>query len=59
MIEMAGELMETGQRVRVHGTVYFDVASFPRYGELSRYSRDEMIRLGREPRRQSRRSPSP
>jgi L-cysteine:1D-myo-inositol 2-amino-2-deoxy-alpha-D-glucopyranoside ligase len=48
MIEMITQLIETGHAYESHGTVYFDVATFPRYGELSRYSRDEMIRIARE-----------
>ena len=48
MIEMSAKLMETGHAYEAHGTVYFDVVSFPRYGELSGYSRDDMIRLARE-----------
>ncbi len=59
MIEMTAKLMETGNAYEAHGTVYFDVASFPRYGELSGYSRDDMIRLGARPRRKSRRPPPP
>jgi L-cysteine:1D-myo-inositol 2-amino-2-deoxy-alpha-D-glucopyranoside ligase len=48
MIEMITQLIETGHAYESHGTVYFDVATFPRYGELSRYSRDEMVRVARE-----------
>jgi L-cysteine:1D-myo-inositol 2-amino-2-deoxy-alpha-D-glucopyranoside ligase len=48
MIEMITQLIESGHAYESHGTVYFDVATFPRYGELSRYSRDEMIRIARD-----------
>jgi L-cysteine:1D-myo-inositol 2-amino-2-deoxy-alpha-D-glucopyranoside ligase len=48
MVEMITQLIESGHAYESHGTVYFDVATFPRYGELSRYSRDEMIRIARE-----------
>ena len=48
MIDMVGRLLDDGHAYVAHGTVYFDVSTFPRYGELSHYSRDEMIRLARE-----------
>ena len=48
MIEMISKLIETGHAYEAHGTVYFDVSTFPRYGELSHYSYDEMVRLARE-----------
>src|SRR5437660_9850338 len=48
MIEMTAKLMESGHAYEAHGTVYFDVTSFPRYGELSGYSRGDMIRVARE-----------
>ena len=48
MIEMVEPLLDDGHAYLAHGTVYFDVSTFPRYGELSHYSRDEMVRLARE-----------
>ena len=48
MIEMITKLIESNHAYESHGTVYFEVATFPRYGELSRYSREEMIRIARE-----------
>jgi L-cysteine:1D-myo-inositol 2-amino-2-deoxy-alpha-D-glucopyranoside ligase len=45
MIEMIGQLLDGGHAYLTHGTVYFDVSTFPRFGELSHYSRDHMIRL--------------
>jgi L-cysteine:1D-myo-inositol 2-amino-2-deoxy-alpha-D-glucopyranoside ligase len=48
MIEMISDLMATGHAYESHGTVYFDVGTFPRYGALSRLTRDEMIRAARE-----------
>ena len=48
MIDMISRLIESGHAYESHGTVYFDVATFPRYGALSRYSREEMIRIARE-----------
>jgi L-cysteine:1D-myo-inositol 2-amino-2-deoxy-alpha-D-glucopyranoside ligase len=47
IIEMVNHLLEDGHAYLTHGTVYFDVSTFPRFGELSRYSRDHMIRLAR------------
>ena len=48
MIEMIAKLVDTGHAYEAHGAVYFEVATFPRYGALSRYSRDDMIRISRE-----------
>jgi L-cysteine:1D-myo-inositol 2-amino-2-deoxy-alpha-D-glucopyranoside ligase len=47
MIEMVNELLDREHAYLTHGTVYFDVSTFPRYGELSHYSVDHMIRLAR------------
>jgi L-cysteine:1D-myo-inositol 2-amino-2-deoxy-alpha-D-glucopyranoside ligase len=47
MIEMVNNLLDRGHAYLTHGTVYFDVSSFPRYGELSHYSPEHMIRLAR------------
>jgi L-cysteine:1D-myo-inositol 2-amino-2-deoxy-alpha-D-glucopyranoside ligase len=48
MIDMVDQLLERGHAYLTHGTVYFDVSTFPRFGEVSRYSRDEMLHLARE-----------
>ncbi len=45
MIEMIGELLDRDHAYLTHGTVYFDVSSFERFGALSHYSREHMIRL--------------
>ncbi len=45
MIEMINELLDGGHAYLTHGTVYFDVSTFPDFGELSHYSRDYMLRL--------------
>src|SRR5213592_461185 len=42
MIDMVARLLEDGYAYLTHGTVYFDVSTFPRFGEVSRYSRDHM-----------------
>jgi L-cysteine:1D-myo-inositol 2-amino-2-deoxy-alpha-D-glucopyranoside ligase len=47
IIEMVSELLDRGHAYLTHGTVYFDVSTFPRFGELSHYSTDHMIRLAR------------
>jgi L-cysteine:1D-myo-inositol 2-amino-2-deoxy-alpha-D-glucopyranoside ligase len=47
MIEMVSELLDRDHAYLTHGTVYFDVSTFPRYGELSHYSPEHMIRLAR------------
>ena len=47
IIELIGQLLESGHAYLTHGTAYFDVSSFPRYGELSHYSEEQMIRLAR------------
>jgi L-cysteine:1D-myo-inositol 2-amino-2-deoxy-alpha-D-glucopyranoside ligase len=48
MVDMISTLIESGHAYEAHGTVYFDVSTFPRYGDLSHYSYDEMVRLARE-----------
>jgi L-cysteine:1D-myo-inositol 2-amino-2-deoxy-alpha-D-glucopyranoside ligase len=47
MIDMVSELLDSGHAYLTHGTVYFDVSTFPRYGQLSHYPREHMIRLAR------------
>ena len=45
MIRMITELLERDHAYLTHGTVYFDVSSFPRFGELSHYTHEHMVRL--------------
>ena len=47
MIDMVNALLDDGHAYLTHGTVYFDVSTFPRFGEVSHYSRDHMVRLAR------------
>jgi L-cysteine:1D-myo-inositol 2-amino-2-deoxy-alpha-D-glucopyranoside ligase len=47
MVEMIATLLESGHAYLTHGTVYFDVSTFPRFGGLSHYTRDRMIALAR------------
>jgi L-cysteine:1D-myo-inositol 2-amino-2-deoxy-alpha-D-glucopyranoside ligase len=48
MIEMIARLFEQGQAYRAGGNVYFRVSCFPRYGELSGFSREMMIKVSAE-----------
>jgi len=47
MIDMVNQLLESEHAYLTHGTVYFDVSTFPRFGELSGYPREHMVRLAR------------
>ena len=40
-------LLDSGHAYMTAGTVYFDVSTFPRFGELSHYTREQMVRLAR------------
>jgi L-cysteine:1D-myo-inositol 2-amino-2-deoxy-alpha-D-glucopyranoside ligase len=40
-----GMVLDTGHAYRAGGAVYFDVSSFPRFGQVSHLERDEMIEL--------------
>ena len=40
-----GMVLATGHAYRAGGAVYFDVSSFPRFGQVSHLERDEMIEL--------------
>lgn len=45
IIEMVATLLERGHAYLTAGTVYFDVSTFERFGELSHYSRERMLKL--------------
>ena len=47
IVDMVNQLLESGHAYLTHGTVYLDVSTFPRFGELSHYSADHMVRLAR------------
>ena len=47
IIDMVNRLLDAGHAYLTHGTVYFDVSTFPRFGELSHYPADHMVRLAR------------
>ena len=37
-------VLDQGHAYQAGGAVYFDVSTFPRFGELSHYPRDKMIK---------------
>lgn len=43
MIEIISRLITSGHAYEVGGTVYYDIASFPAYGRLSRNSTDKLL----------------
>src|SRR4030088_594603 len=43
MIELIQTLIERGHAYEVEGTVYYDIASFPDYGKLSRNTTDKLL----------------
>ena len=47
IVELVAELLDKGHAYISAGTVYFDVSTFPRYGELSHYPEDRMVKLAR------------
>jgi L-cysteine:1D-myo-inositol 2-amino-2-deoxy-alpha-D-glucopyranoside ligase len=47
MRDLISGLVDAGHAYVAHETVYFDVKTFPRFGQLSHYSREHMINLAR------------
>ena len=43
-----GMVLDRGHAYQAGGAVYFDISTFPDFGSISHYSRDEMIRLAAE-----------
>ena len=43
MIDLIGTLVARGHAYEVGGTVYYDIASFPAYGKLSRNTTDKLL----------------
>jgi cysteinyl-tRNA synthetase len=43
MVELISTLIAKGHAYEVDGTVYYDIASFPAYGRLSRNSTDKLL----------------
>ena len=52
-----GMVLDRGHAYEAGGGVYFDVSSFPDFGLVSNYSRDEMLAFAKERWRQHRRPP--
>ena len=47
IIDLVDRLLTSGHAYLTHGTVYFDVSSFPDFGKLSHYPEEQMVRLAR------------
>ncbi len=47
MIELINSLLESEHAYLTHGTVFFDISTFPAFGDLSHYGRDHMVKLAR------------
>ncbi len=47
IISIVERLLDSGHAYLTHGTAYFDVSTFERFGQLSQYSEDQMVRLAR------------
>jgi L-cysteine:1D-myo-inositol 2-amino-2-deoxy-alpha-D-glucopyranoside ligase len=43
-----GMVLDSGHAYQANGAVYFSVESWPRFGEVSHYSRDQMLEYARE-----------
>ena len=43
-----GMVLDRGFAYQAGGAVYFEVAKYPKFGEISHYSRDEMLALAKE-----------
>lgn len=48
IVELISTLLGFGFAYQAEGTVYFDISKGPKFGSLSHYSREEMIRLAKE-----------
>jgi L-cysteine:1D-myo-inositol 2-amino-2-deoxy-alpha-D-glucopyranoside ligase len=48
VLSLIGAVLDSGHAYLSGGSVYFDVSTFPRFGQLSHLDRDEMIRLAGE-----------
>ena len=48
IIDLVGKLLDNGHAYQADGSVYFDVSTFPDYGQLSHLSREEMLRIAAE-----------
>jgi L-cysteine:1D-myo-inositol 2-amino-2-deoxy-alpha-D-glucopyranoside ligase len=48
ILTLIGDVLESGYAYQAGGAVYFDVASFPAFGEVSHFDRDTMLALAAE-----------
>ncbi|HXW35032.1 MAG TPA: cysteine--tRNA ligase [Acidimicrobiales bacterium] len=48
ILSLIGDVLETGNAYEAGGAVYFDIATYPGFGELSGLSRPEMLLLAAE-----------
>jgi len=48
ILTLIGAVLESGHAYRSGGAVYFDVTTFPRFGEISHLGRDAMVALAAE-----------
>jgi L-cysteine:1D-myo-inositol 2-amino-2-deoxy-alpha-D-glucopyranoside ligase len=47
IVSIVERLLDSDHAYLTHGTAYFDTSTFPDFGKLSHYSRDQMVRLAR------------
>jgi len=47
IVSIVERLLDSGHAYLTHGTAYFDVSTSKRFGELSKYPREQMVRLAR------------
>jgi L-cysteine:1D-myo-inositol 2-amino-2-deoxy-alpha-D-glucopyranoside ligase len=47
IVDLVAKLLESGHAYLTAGTAYFDVSTFERFGQLSHYDEDQMVRLAR------------
>lgn len=47
IIMIVEKLLDSRHAYLTHGTAYFDVSTFERFGEVSHYGREQMVRLAR------------
>ncbi len=48
ILKCIGNLLESGHAYQSGGAVYFDVSTYPRFGEISHYDRNVMLELSQE-----------
>jgi L-cysteine:1D-myo-inositol 2-amino-2-deoxy-alpha-D-glucopyranoside ligase len=48
ILSLVGAVLEAGHAYEAGGAVYFDISTFPRFGQVSHLGRDDMLRLSAE-----------